>query len=86
VIRLTRLAAADAVVPPALQRYEPIVGPERATLARDLKRQYEQGRSIRDLASQYDRSYGFIHRMLVDAKVRLRGRGGDQWAKNRGRA
>jgi len=50
-----------------------------------LKRQYEQGRSIRELAGEYDRSYGFIHRMLVDAEVGLRGRGGNQWAKNHGR-
>ena len=34
------------------------------------------GSSIRDLASETGRSYGFVHRMLSEAGVTLRGRGG----------
>ena len=34
------------------------------------------GASIRDLASETGRSYGFVHRMLSEAGVALRGRGG----------
>jgi len=47
-----------------------------------LKQQYETGRSIRDLATECDRSYAFIHQMLVEAGVALRGRGGLQRRKS----
>ncbi|MGZ4616500.1 MAG: helix-turn-helix domain-containing protein, partial [Actinomycetes bacterium] len=45
-------------------------------LAADLKRRYTSGASIRDLASETGRSYGFVHRMLSESGVALRGRGG----------
>lgn len=64
-----------------IARYERIAGPARAKLAELLKQQYEQGSSIRDLASKYDRSYAFIHQMLVEAGVSRRGRGGLQQRK-----
>lgn len=53
-----------------------ITGSARETLTVDLRKQYEKGASIRELASQTGRSYGFIHRLLVEADVTLRGRGG----------
>ncbi len=53
-----------------------ITGAERAKLAGDLKRQYDKGRSIRDLAESNGRSYGFVHRVLSESGVTLRGRGG----------
>jgi hypothetical protein len=53
-----------------------ITGGERNKLAADLKRRYAGGSSIRDLASETGRSYGFVHRMLSEAGVTLRGRGG----------
>jgi hypothetical protein len=53
-----------------------ITGGDRNKLAGDLKRRYSSGSSIRDLASETGRSYGFIHRMLSEAGVTLRGRGG----------
>jgi hypothetical protein len=53
-----------------------ITGGDRNKLAADLKRKYTSGRSIRELASETGRSYGFVHRMLSEAGVSLRGRGG----------
>ena len=53
-----------------------ITGGDRNKLAADLKRRYTSGASIRDLASETGRSYGFVHRMLSEAGVALRGRGG----------
>lgn len=53
-----------------------ISGGQRDKLATDLKKQYENGRSIRELANETGRSYGFIHRVLSESGVSLRGRGG----------
>ncbi|MDT8915128.1 helix-turn-helix domain-containing protein [Amycolatopsis sp. PS_44_ISF1] len=54
-----------------------ITGQARSQMAADLKRQYEKGASIRVLAQATDRSYGFIHQVLRESGVVLRGRGGD---------
>lgn len=59
-----------------------ITGSARETLTADLRKQYEKGASIRELASQTGRSYGFIHRLLVEADVTLRGRGGPTRGNN----
>lgn len=53
-----------------------VTGPERNTLAADLKRKYDSGSSIRSLAESTGRSYGFVHRMLTESGASLRGRGG----------
>lgn len=53
-----------------------ITGPDRDRLSADLKRRYEAGASIRELAADTGRSYGFVHRVLLEAGVTLRGRGG----------
>ncbi|HEX2904424.1 MAG TPA: helix-turn-helix domain-containing protein [Jatrophihabitans sp.] len=53
-----------------------ITGSERSKLAGEIRRQYEKGRSIRELADSHNRSYGFIHRLLSENDVSLRGRGG----------
>jgi hypothetical protein len=53
-----------------------ITGSEREKLSDRLVEQYLAGASIRQLAQQTGRSYGFVHRILVDAGVPLRGRGG----------
>ncbi|MGW4995935.1 helix-turn-helix domain-containing protein [Streptomyces mirabilis] len=47
-------------------------------LARELAKRYEGGTPIRALAEEQGRSYGFIHRLLIDAGATLRLRGGDQ--------
>lgn len=53
-----------------------ITGGDRSKLAADLKRKYSAGRSIRELAAETGRSYGFVHRVLAESGVTLRGRGG----------
>lgn len=53
-----------------------ISGGQRDKLAGDLKKKYETGKSIRDLAGETGRSYGFVHRLLSESGAELRGRGG----------
>ncbi|GAB3445370.1 helix-turn-helix domain-containing protein [Streptomonospora sediminis] len=53
-----------------------VTGTERSELASELKRRYDEGESIRSLAASTGRSYGFVHRLLTEAGVTLRGRGG----------
>ena len=53
-----------------------VTGEDRNRLATDLKIRYDAGESIRSLATATGRSYGFIHRILTETGVALRGRGG----------
>ena len=53
-----------------------VTGSDRSKLAGDLKKRYDAGESIRSLALATGRSYGFIHRILTENGVSLRGRGG----------
>ncbi len=53
-----------------------VTGEDRNRLATDLKTRYDAGESIRSLATSTGRSYGFIHRILTETGVTLRGRGG----------
>ena len=53
-----------------------ITGETRDKLATDLRKKYEKGASIRALAESTGRSYGFVHRVLSEADVPLRSRGG----------
>jgi len=53
-----------------------VTGADRTKLASDLKKRYNSGESIRSLAASTGRSYGFIHRILSENGVTLRGRGG----------
>jgi hypothetical protein len=53
-----------------------VTGEDRNKLATDLKTRYDAGESIRSLATSTGRSYGFIHRILTETGVTLRGRGG----------
>jgi hypothetical protein len=53
-----------------------VSGADRITMATDLKTRYDAGESIRSLATATGRSYGFIHRILTETGVSLRGRGG----------
>ncbi len=46
-----------------------ITGSQRDKLATDLKKKYEKGASIRALAEQTGRSYGFVHRVLSETGV-----------------
>lgn len=60
----------------AVAKGQRITGSDRTKLARELKKQYLAGRSIRELAEEHARSYGFVHRILSDTNTKLRGRGG----------
>jgi Helix-turn-helix domain len=53
-----------------------ITGTARSQLTADVTKKYAKGRSIRELADEQGRSYGFIHRLLVESGASLRGRGG----------
>jgi transposase len=55
-----------------------IEGKDRTALRKDVVRQYKAGASIRDMAQQTGRSYGFIYSLLQEGKVKFRPRGGNQ--------
>ncbi|MBV9594568.1 MAG: transcriptional regulator [Actinobacteria bacterium] len=60
-----------------------ITGADRVKLANDLKKQYDRGRSIRELADSHGRSYGFVHRVLEESGATLRSRGGSTRTKKK---
>lgn len=62
-----------------------ITGSDRTKLASDLKKQYDKGKSIRELAEAHNRSYGFVHRVLSESGATLRGRGGATRGKAKGK-
>jgi hypothetical protein len=53
-----------------------ITGDSRAALGEELAARYRAGESIREIAASLGRSYGFVHAVLLDGGVVLRGRGG----------
>ncbi|MGB8022395.1 MAG: helix-turn-helix domain-containing protein [Candidatus Nanopelagicales bacterium] len=53
-----------------------VTGEDREVLARELVEGYLAGASIRELAAGCSRSYGFVHGLLSESGVELRGRGG----------
>lgn len=64
-------------MPEKLAKGARLTGPSRERLAADLRARYESGEvSIRDIAAETGRSYGFVHRLLSESGVQLRGRGG----------
>lgn len=65
----------------AVKKGERLTGARREQLAKELAESYQSGRSIRQLAADTGRSYGAVHRLLVDHGVVLRGRGGARRAK-----
>ncbi|MFG3013951.1 helix-turn-helix domain-containing protein [Streptomyces cinerochromogenes] len=54
-----------------------ITGSARKELAEAFTKEYREGRTIRAIAEAHGRSYGFVHRVLTEAGVPLRARGGD---------
>lgn len=62
--------------PATLRKGVRITGDDRVGVTADVRRRYLAGESIRSLAADLGRSYGFVHRILVDDGVALRGRGG----------
>jgi hypothetical protein len=61
---------------PELKKGSRVTGTERDKLSTGLKKKYDSGASIRQLAADTGRSYGFIHRVLSESGAKLRGRGG----------
>ncbi|MFJ2212748.1 helix-turn-helix domain-containing protein [Streptomyces sp. NPDC101062] len=59
------------------QKGSRVTGAARNKLGADLKKKYDRGASIRELAEETGRSYGFTHRILNEYGAVLRGRGGD---------
>ena len=53
-----------------------VTGVDRSKLAALLGKRYDGGESIRSIAASTGRSYGFVHRILTETGVTLRGRGG----------
>lgn len=53
-----------------------LTGEARAAMGEQLSHSYRAGASIRELAARTGRSYGFVHQILLDTGVVLRGRGG----------
>ena len=54
-----------------------MVGENRSELASALAEKYQAGASVRSLAEEIGRSYGFVHRVLQEAGVTMRRRGGN---------
>jgi hypothetical protein len=68
-----------------LKKGSRVTGGERDRLSADLRRKYDGGASIRALADATGRSYGFVHRILTESGVALRGRGGATRGKAKAR-
>jgi hypothetical protein len=61
-----------------------LIGGRRQAVREQLAIRYTQGASIRTLAAESGRSYGLVHRLLVEAGVTMRSRGGNnRWPPKR---
>ncbi len=59
-----------------LSKGKRISGELREQVAAEFAERYRAGESIRSLAADSGRSYGFVQGLLKDSGVTLRGRGG----------
>ncbi|MEW1674880.1 helix-turn-helix domain-containing protein [Streptomyces noursei] len=55
-----------------------VKGRQQKAVAQVLKAKYDAGASIRALAAESGRSYGYVHRTLTEAGTALRTFGGKQ--------
>ena len=60
----------------ALSKGARVTGSERESLAGHYAEKYNAGESIRKIAEDAGRSFGFVHGVLKENGVALRGRGG----------
>src|ERR1035437_2971325 len=81
--RRGHFSSREVRVTETLKKGTRVTGADRTKLASDLKKRYDGGESIRSLAASTGRSYGFVHRILTETGVSLRGRGGATRAKAR---
>ncbi len=58
-----------------LTRYAHISGGERAAARAAAAQRYAEGATVRTIAAELGRSYGFVHRLLQESGVELRSRG-----------
>jgi Helix-turn-helix domain len=66
-----------AVPPTTRSRFhQRITGAQREEWKHDYVKRYGAGSSIRKIAEDTGRSYGFVHRLLVEAGITLRQHGG----------
>lgn len=65
-----------------LKKGQRVSGDVLAKVSQEMKKAYDKGKSIREIAGAHGRSYGFTHRVLKDAGVKLRGRGGATRSKS----
>ena len=68
--------AQDAASSRTLTKGSRIVGDQRDALGAAFAKRYAAGESIRSLAVETGRSYGFVHGVLKESGANLRGRGG----------
>jgi hypothetical protein len=61
-----------------LSKQSHITGDRREVLANEISPKYLAGASIRALADEYGRSYGFVHRLIQETGTTLRPRGGSR--------
>lgn len=67
-----------------IKKGERVAGEDRTALAGQLTERYTAGASIRALAAETGRSYGFVHRVLSESGTTLRSRGGATRSASRG--
>jgi helix-turn-helix protein len=61
---------------PVLAKGHRISGAERDKLGKRLLTEYQAGKSIRQICAETGYSIGRVRRLLIDAGVEFRGRGG----------
>jgi hypothetical protein len=70
----------------ALTKGARITGDQRSSLGAAFGQRYAAGESIRSIAIDTGRSYGFVHGVLKESGASLRGRGGATRGPRRGTA
>jgi Helix-turn-helix domain len=70
----------------ALTKGARITGDQRSSLGASFGERYAAGESIRSIAQDTGRSYGFVHGVLKESGASLRGRGGATRGPRRGAA
>lgn len=69
-----------------IKKWARVTGTDRERMKRAAKASYEKGHSVRQIAEETGRSYGAIHRLLLDAGVTFRPRGNHRRATTLGGA
>jgi transposase len=59
-----------------IQKGVRVTGSDREKVSSKVMTEYANGKSIRDIAAELGRSYGFVHRLLSESEQPLRSRGG----------